>query len=87
MTRDRTMQPHNLTSPPHHTTSATTKTHDQVHGEEWTYTCLYLYLFIYLFVLNEIFPIVSFLVGYVENYFQILVCWQIISDQKWSAII
>ena len=66
------------------------KSSNQVHVdivEECPYTCLYLCLFIYLFVLNEIFPIVSFLVGYVENYFQILVCWQIISDQKWSAII
>ena len=48
-------------------------------------TCQYLcffYLFIYLFVLNEMSPMVSFLVGYLENYFQKLVCRQIMSDQK-----
>ena len=77
------------TSLRHHTTPLLQpqKLSNQTHQEEWHYTYLYLCLFIYLFVLNEIFPIVSFLVGYVENYFQILVCWQIISDQKWSAII
>jgi len=43
---------------------------------------LYLCLFIHLFVLNEMLPIVSFLEGYVENYFQKFVCWQIMSDRK-----
>ena len=52
------------TSLRHHTTPLLQpqKLSNQTHQEEWHYTCLYLCLFIYLFVLNEIFPIVSFLV-------------------------
>ena len=47
------------------------------------YTCLFLCLCFFLFiVLNEMSPMVSFLVGYVRNYFQKFVCMQIMSDQS-----
>ena len=41
--------------------------------------CVCVFLFI---VLNEMSPMVSFLVGYVRNYFQKFVCMQIMSDQS-----
>ena len=53
-----------------------------VQCEGCPFTCLYLGLFINLFVLNEMSPIVSFLLGYVKNYFQKFVCRRIMSDQK-----
>jgi len=41
------------------------------------------FVFLYLFIVsNEMSPMVSFLVGYVENYFQKFLCMQIMSDQK-----
>jgi len=44
-----------------------------------TLACFCVFLFI---VLNEMSPMVSFLVGYVRNYFQKFVCMQIMSDQS-----
>ena len=58
------------------------------------YTCLFLCLCFLFIVLNEMSPLVSFLVGHVRNYFQKFVCMRTMSDQsmtfsettKWGTI-
>ena len=100
----RTVQvPHHVTTQPH---LPTTPHHHYNHKNSlprimWKdgkkkspYTCLFLCLWFLFIVLNEMSPLVSFLVGHVRNYFQKFVCMQTMSDQsmtfsettKWGTI-
>ena len=90
--RGRDVQgPEHLTTTPH---LATTPHHNYNHKNflpriMWTdyrkkspYFCLFLCLYFLFIELNEMSPMVSFLVGYVRNYFQKFVCIQILNDQS-----